>query len=496
MARGLVLLLSLLFVSCGAEPTTLNVIAGSEVRDLEPIFQDMKRDIGVELKVTYSGTLDGVERIRGGEDFDAAWFSHAKYLKLVASQRVLQEERIMLSPVVLGVKRSTVDRLGWRGKSVTWGDIADAAASGKLRYAMTNPSASNSGFTALMGVNAALGADSARLKGFFRGQVLTAGSSGWLSDAFVRDQATLDGMINYESVLLSLGRDKKLKEPLELLYPKEGIVTADYPLTLLSAAKREVYQKVVDYLKSDKVQTRIMNETLRRPATTDVALSSAFPKALLVELAFPQTAAEVSTILGRYLSDQRRAAHSVFVLDVSGSMDGERIASLKKALRGLAGEDSSLTGTYSKFQKREQVTTITFSERVSQPETLLVTGEAERKQFRDTVDALELGNGTAIYDGLEAAYAYLAKTVPAEPDRTHSVVLMTDGENNAGDDFSAFEAKYNALPAAAKNVKLFPILFGEGNTDEMNKLAALTGGRVFDGRKSLEAAFKEIRGYQ
>ena len=32
--------------------------------------------------------------------------------------------------------------------------------------------------------------------------------------------------------------------------------------------------------------------------------------------------------------------------------------------------------------------------------------------------------------------------------------------------------------------------------DEMNRLAELTGGRVFDGRKSLEAAFKEIRGYQ
>ena len=493
LARGLLLIAGLALAGCNADPVTLKIIAGSEVKDLEPIFNQMKSDVGVALEITYSGTLDGVERVRGGEAFDAAWFSHGKYLKLVAPTRVLQEERIMLSPVVMGVKRSTVERLGWRGKSVTWGDIADASAAGKLRYAMTNPSASNSGFTALMGVNAALGSSNERLKGFFKGQTLTAGSSGWLAESFTRDFAKLDGMINYESVLLSL---KNLPEPLELIYPKEGIVTADYPLTLLAADKRETYQKVVDYLRLPKTQERIMNDTLRRPANPDVAVSSVFPKALLVELPFPQTAPEVSAILGKYLSDQRRAVHSVFVLDISGSMDGERFEALKNSLRRLAGDDTSLSGQAAVFQKREQVTVVTFSGTVSAPETLLIQSAAERQTFRDRVDALKLGNGTAIYDGLNAAYAYLAKTVPLEPDKSHSVVLMTDGENNAGDNLAAFEAKFAALPSPAKSVKLFPILFGEANNDEMNRLAELTGGRVFDGRKSLEAAFKEIRGYQ
>ncbi len=491
---GLLGVLLVLGVGCNAEPVSLNLIAGSEIKDLEPIFVSMKQDIGIELKITYSGTLDGVERIRNGEAFDAAWFSHAKYLDLVARDKVKSQERIMLSPVVMGVKRSVVARLGWQGKSITWADIAGAAASGKLRYAMTNPSASNSGFTALMGVHAALGGQDAKLKSFFAGQRLTAGSSGWLADAYLRQQDSLDGMINYESVLLSL--QKRLKEPLELLYPKEGIVTADYPLVLLENSKRDTYQKVVDYLRSDKVQRRIMETTLRRPAVTSVPPLSIFAKGLLVELPFPATEAEVNTILAKFLSDQRRPAHSVFVLDVSGSMDGSRIVALKNSIKKLSGTDLSLSGRFARFQTREKVTIITFSDQVSAPETTLIQNDANRQTIQAKADGLKLGDGTAIYDALETAYDYVDKTLPLEPDRTFSVVLMTDGENNAGDNYSTFAAKFQGLKAQTKAIKLFPILFGEGNTSEMNDLATLTGGRVFDGTTSLEGAFKEIRGYQ
>ena len=492
--RFLLVALAALFVSCGPPASSLNLIAGSEIKDLEPIFADLQKETGIELKITYSGTLDGVERIRGGEAFDAAWFSHAKYLTLVAKEKIITQERIMLSPVIMGVKRSVAAKLGWTGKAITWADIATAAENGQLRYAMTNPTASNSGFTALMGVNAAFNGRGEQLKKFFSGQRLTAGSSGWLAEAYERDQANLDGMINYESVLLSL--NTKLSEPLELLYPKEGIVTADYPLVLLNSAQKETWQKVVDYLKSDKIQQRIMDSTLRRPATTNVALSSTFPKALLVELPFPATAAEVSTILGKFLSDQRRPAHSVFVLDISGSMDGARFTALKNSLKRLAGQDTSLTGRFSVFQTRERVTLITFNQNVSPPQTSQIRSDADRVAIQTKADSLQLANGTAIYNALGEAYSYIEKTVPLEPEYSFNMVLMTDGENNVGDGYAEFEAKYQTLSAAAKAIKLFPILFGEGNKDEMNNLATLTGGRVFDGTKSLEGAFKEIRGYQ
>ena len=36
---------------------------------------------------------------------------------------------------------------------------------------------------------------------------------------------------------------RQADEPLDLIYPKEGIITADYPFMLLNAAKRDAYQK-------------------------------------------------------------------------------------------------------------------------------------------------------------------------------------------------------------------------------------------------------------
>src|SRR5262249_11363771 len=195
------------------------------------------------------GTLDGTQQIVSGKDsHDLAWFSHSKYLQLLQQDNgkkvVHAETPIMLSPVVLGVKHSVALRLGWTGsRPVTWRDIAEAAKAGRLRFAMTNPGSSNSGFTALVGVASAFagsadaldagGIDTKAMSDLFAGQKLTAGSSGWLADAYVDSQDRLDGMINYESVLLELNDSGKLHEKLDVIYPKEGIITANYPLLLL-----------------------------------------------------------------------------------------------------------------------------------------------------------------------------------------------------------------------------------------------------------------------
>jgi len=84
----------------------------------------------------------------------------------------------------------------------------------KLVYGMTNPTSSNTGMSALFAVASAIAkktedlsadeVDREKLKDFLVGQKLTAGSSGWLAEAYVRDEARLDGLVNYEAVLLRL----------------------------------------------------------------------------------------------------------------------------------------------------------------------------------------------------------------------------------------------------------------------------------------------------
>lgn len=523
------LCLSILVAACG-EPEqpaerpaqeTLTVLAGSELKDVEPLLPQLQQATGVRLKFEYSGTLDGVERIQAGERFDAAWFSHAKYLMLDPASRgkVRAAEKIMLSPVVLGVKQSKFQALGWDRKAeLTWKDVAQAAASGQFSFAMTNPTSSNSGFSALMGVAAAFAgkadalteADVAGLDltGLFKGQKLTAGSSGWLAERYAAEQDRLDGMINYESVLLGLNA-AGAKEPLHLLYPRDGIVTADYPLLLLDDAKRATYDKVVAWLKGDTAQRWLMRETRRRPVNpavwaADPAAKALFPDAMLSELPFPGRIEAVNAVLLSYLNEQRRPAHAIFVLDVSGSMEGDRIAELRRALATLAGQDTSLTGRFARFQNRERITFIPFSSGVEQDLVYSADmGNTTRQNdatlgaVRDYADRLGTRGGTALYSALAEAYRRAGEILAADPQRYVTIVAMTDGESNEGMSLEQFRAFHAGLPEPARNVRVFTVLFGGGNEQELGEVADLTGGRLFDSKKTaLAVMFKGIRGYQ
>jgi Ca-activated chloride channel family protein len=499
----------------GPSGPTLKVLAGSELKDIEPLLPDLARATGVHLQLSYVGSLDGAQRIASGTDHSPlAWFSTTKYLELLTggSGKIVAKQQIMLSPVVLGVKHSTAVRLGWAGNpNVTWADIAAAAKAGRLRFGMTNPAASNSGFVALVGVAEAFARsgtaldtgsiDPQPLKDFFAGQALTAGSSGFLADSYVREQDSLDGMINYESVLLSYNAGGKLHEPLDPIYPKDGIATADYPLLLLDRTQRTAYDRVTAWLRQTDVQARIMATTSRRPALPGVKPDSRFPTQLLVELPFPGSLDVINKLLDVYLNQARPPAHVIFVLDTSGSMAGDRINNLETALINLTGADTSLTGGFARFHQREEVSFVLFSSTVYQRRSFTVndTGSSspDLAAIRSYVRTLQAGGNTAIYDAVYTAYQLAEQGQATEPDHYFSIVLMTDGENNTGRDGTAFIRDYQRLPASARAVKTFAILFGEGSPKELKQVADTTGGAVFDGRSApLSEVFKQIRGYQ
>jgi len=496
----------------GSSANTLTVLAGSELRDIEPLLPEIERATGYRLELRYVGTLNGAEQLQAGEQVDLAWFSHGKYISLLEGTRVRAQERIMLSPVVMGVKESKAREFGWIDTPLTWRDIAAKAESGELRFAMTNPTASNSGFTALVGVAAAF-ADTGNaltiadiqteaLQGFFKGQTLTAGSSGWLAESYVRDQDTLDGMINYESVLLSLNKGNQLRDKLVLIYPTDGIITADYPLMLINEDKREAYNAVVAFLRTPDMQEKLMTQTLRRPAVPGVRLSNEFPTNVLVELPFPNSKEVIDALLFSYLNEQRVPATAIFVLDVSGSMAGDRIQQLRTSLENLTGADTSLTGQFATFRNRERLVFLSFAETIKDRRDFEITDTAAQDgtldEIREYIRSLDADGGTAIFGSLVEAYTIAQEAQAADPDRYYSIVLMSDGENTEGIDQRDFVRFYEQLPADARNIHTFTILFGNADEGELESIAELTGGRLFDASSStsLASIFKEIRGYQ
>lgn len=177
----------------------------------------------------------------------------------------------------------------------------------------------------------------------------------------------------------------------------------------------------------------------------------------------------------------------MYVLDTSGSMEGDRLDRLKTALTELTGD----------FRDREEVTLMPFGSDVKSVRTHVVRPEdpkAGLDGIRADTRKLSADGDTAIYTSLRKAYEHLGTV---DRDTFTSIVLMTDGENTEGASPADFDDFYGRLPAAEQRIPVFPILFGDSDKGELEHIADLTGGRLFDARQgSLDGAFEEIRGYQ
>ena len=530
-------------LNAAAEPFT--VLATSDLKDVLPLEQMVQKATGVPLKFSFGGTMESTEAVQNGKaNADAAWFANAKYLLSdpAGQARVKLQEKIMLSPIVVGVSESQAKALGWdqpaAAAKVTWSVVAKTAQNGQLKYALSNPATSNQGFMALMGVVASAAQKSEALTaadvnrsaiaGFIKGYKLVGDNSSYLSEKFIEHQGTrVNAFINYESWLLSLNESGKLKEKLTLIYPHEGIATADYPLMLLNDAKREQYQKVVAYLKGEAAQTWLAKTTLRRPVNSAVAAAqnSLFPQgSILVELPFSTDRALADGLIDAYLNEFRAPIASTFVLDISGSMNqGGRRAQLVEALQYIAGDDASLTGRIARLTSREKVWMLTFSETVNTPvyfelpsataatapgasrgaaKGLPQPADSQAKQkvladVRDYADGLKMAGGTALYDAVLQALVNMNAERQKNPGYQYSVVAFTDGENNKGRGLEEFKSAYATLPEDVRAIPVFMVLFGEANEKALKELVATTGGRLFDARKaSLYSVFKDIRAFQ
>ena len=510
------------------------VLATSDLRDVQPLEEMIRKATGVPVKFRWGGTMESTEAVLQGEaKAAAAWFANAKYL-LSSPQgqgRVKLQEKIMLSPIVVGVSESDARKHGWDKPDLkmTWKDIAVAAKAGKLTYAISNPATSNQGFMALMGVVAAAGGkaealsaadvDRGAIADFLKGYKIPGDNSTYLSEQFIQHQGTkVNAFINYESWILSLNASGKLREKLHPIYPYEGVSTADYPFMLLDESRRADYLKVVDYLKGDAAQTWLARQTLRRPIKTDVAarVEDILPRqGLQVELPFSPDRALADGLIAAYLNEFRAPIASTFVLDTSGSMQGGgRRNQLVQAIHYIAGADNSLTGRIAKLTNRERIWLQPFAEApyglqgFEVPAGAVVAkgvaeqADSETKQrvladVRDFAEGLQMKGGTALYDAVYVSLQHMLQERSRNPRYQYSVVAFTDGENNKGRSIEDFKRDYAALPEDVRGIPVFWVLFGEANEAALKDLARLTGGQVFDARKrSLYSVFKDIRAYQ
>ena len=490
---------------------TLRVLASSEVTDMTPVLRQAAKATGVTVDLVPATTSAATTAIASGQaarQYDAAWLSTDRYLAMTPNglAQLMDSTPIMSSPVIVGVRASVARQLGWDRPGVTWSDIAAAVAAHRFTFGMMDPASTNAGLSALVGVATAIAGDggalhadeatqaSPALREFFAGQTLKASSPAGLASEYVRAQddgdaqgGPVDGLIDYESDLVTLNASGQLREPLDLIYPADGVVTADFPLSLLSSAAqnagaRAAYQRLVSYLLTPAVQRAIMELTHRRPASPQVALDSGLGQRLVFELPFPASLQVLDSLVDAYYGTLRRPARTVYVIDISQPMAGEPLASVKTALGALTGATADPATA---FQAREQITFQPFATAPYPPVTFDIPPrdpQHERDLVQAYIAAQAAGGSSAIYDALTAAYRAITVQAATDPDRITTIVLLTAGNVTAGSGQAAFDRFYRSLPAAIASVPVFPVLFpvpGATGTAAMDQLAALTGGQAF-----------------
>ncbi len=496
----------------------LVIMASNGLQDLAFLQKPMEAAIGRKIRFDYVGTVEMADRLRlsGASAADLAWPASGFYLRLNAGAKIAASEKIMLSPVVFALKKPRAEDLGWDKKPPSWDEIALVVKRDGLSLGMTSPVVSDLGLAALFAAGLATANNTpvntpvtladlnlSKLQQLFSGTQLIGGSAHWLANTYVKQENRLDGMINYEAIVLNLDAGTQLNTPLAVIHPRDGSVMADYPLMLINPARRAEYTRLLAFLRSPAVQQQLVDRTWRRPVVPGVRLPKELESKLPKSLPEPARPEFVDAVLDSYQTQVRIPAHSYFVLDVSGSMAQEhRMDDLKAALHLLSGSDqNTLAGRYARFLPRERADLTTFDSQIVDHLGIDFGSAAgydkTRQRFEDFVAALQPKGGTAIYDALRATYEQALRDRKQQPGYYPSIVLMTDGESSSGSTFEAFRDWYQALPDTAQDIPVFTIVFGDANSEEMKSLAELTGGRVFDSTSSgLSAVFKEIRGYQ
>jgi Ca-activated chloride channel family protein len=497
----------------------LAVLSGSENRELEPILDEFTASTGVKITMTYKGSVDIMTELQtGAPDYDGVWPANSIWISMGDNQHIVTHEKsIMASPVVFGIRKSLAEKLGFSGGAVSVGDILSAIERGDLNFAMTSATQSNSGacaylgfLSAIAGKNTPITSEDLRdpalrehIRKLLSGVNRSSGSSDWLKELFLSagPQEDLNAMVNYESLIISANQElvKKGKEPLYVVYPYDGMSLSDSPLAYLDhgdAEKEAAFLALQNFLLSAETQKKL-NSLGRR---TGITLSVDNPNSGIWNAAWgidPEKTLSFITLPSRtvilealtlYQIAWRKPSATVYCLDFSGSMAGDGNTQMLYALETIWNQEKA--ARYMLQNAPEDYTAvIAFSNEILGVQEVAGNDPQTMAALYEWVSSLPPAGGTDIYSPTVLALRALSQM---EDGYIKSVVLMTDGESNAGMSAHAFNQQVEEVNAG---IPVFPIMFGSASPEQLDGIAALTLARTFDGRQDIVSAFRQVRGY-
>ena len=491
---------------------TLRIISSQENEPLEAIVQNYAKTKDYNITFDYAGTLDIIQDLNeNSTNYDAMWISNSIWSYMVdSSVKISNSKCTSINPVIFAIKKSKAEELGFVNKTVYTKDIVDAISKGKLKFSMPNPTSTNAGASAYLGMLATLAGNpevlteehlqneqvKSDLKNLFTGLERSSGSEDFLEELFLN--GNYEAVVTYESSIININKQLTAKgeEPLYAIYPVDGVSISDSPFAYIdnkSNAKKEIFEDIQGYILSGQGQ-QLLQEQGKRTWYGGVSVNAdktifnpdwgIDTTTYISPVKYPSTAV-IKSALNLYQTQLRKPTHIVFCLDYSGSMYGEGISELKDAMKYILTDEAA--NDFIQFSSEDKIDIIPFN---STYEIKWSTKNGEDTEaLLNNINNYSPYGTTAIYP---AAIKALELLVNEDINKYNvSVVLMTDGVNNVG--------KYNDLQSYYYKIKnkipIYSIMFGEADRSELDMIAKLTNGKVFDGKKNLVKAFKEVRGY-
>ena len=494
------------------DSSEFKIISSTENKDLENVIQDFARKNDIDLSIEYAGTIDIMDKINGGEKFDAVWTSNSIWLYMLNnSSKVKNSKSTSINPVVFGIKKSKANELGFIGKDIYTKDILSAIKSKKLKFSMSSATQTNTGATAYLGFVSTLAGNpeilkeedlknsslKEKLKELFTGVTRSSGSDEFLEEMFLNGD--YEAVVTYETSIININKklEEQGKEPLYIIYAKDGVSISDSPFAYIDNSndtKLEQFTKLQSYILSNEGQQELV-KTGRRVwygGINNNADKAVFnpnwgidTSKYLVPVKYPSTSV-IKTALGIYQTELRKPIHAVFCLDYSGSMYGDGNEQLVKAMEFILDEKQAAKNLL-QFSEKDKISVVPFSgEILAKWHT---DNGTDTSKLISAIKKLDPTGQTNIYLASQTALNIL-KNEDTNKYNT-SIILMTDGVSNSGS-LQQLQTSYYSIK---KDIPIYSIMFGDASSYQLDGIARLTNAKVFDGRTNLLEAFKQVRGY-
>jgi Ca-activated chloride channel family protein len=313
---------------------------------------------------------------------------------------------------------------------------------------------------------------------------------------FNRGPSYLSAAVLYENLIVEQETKRLSGEssqlPVVAIYPKEGTFWSNHPYVILNAPwvnaeQREAAEAFEDFLLAQAQQVQAIEYGFR-PADPAIPLTAPLDAEHGVDPNQPQTIleappADVTQAALQLWQQTKKPVDLIVVMDISGSMSGEKINSARQSLiRFIDLLDDG---------DRLQITL--FSDEIFTITPLSPLGE-KREEVERRVSGVIEGGDTSLYDAVAQSYAELL--AQGDPKHIKAMVVLTDGQDTSSlMSLNQVVGELNQSSEEGGNApKLFTIAFGDdADKGVLQQMSEITGGKQYDSDpQSIDQIYNEI----